>query len=162
MAAVTSCIQSVWNNHPMKFSWRILIFKVSRSGKAGGAESESLGRVKSLNGSIATWLGFSVFLLKISLMGSFQRKILLRWRCRQRGGACQSNVPCLTDLENNVQPILNTLLTHILMIIMMKVTSRSKFILELDQSVWVFFLLNKFVTKNFKMMVAPIRVHILH
>ena len=47
----------------MKFSWRILIFKVSRSGKAGGAESESLGRVKSLNGSIATWLGFSVFLL---------------------------------------------------------------------------------------------------
>ena len=48
------------------------------------------------------------------------------------------------------------------MIMMMKVTSRSKFILELDQSVLVFFLLNKFVTKNFKMKVASIQVHILH
>ena len=87
---------------------------------------------------------------EVQFGGKLSEEILQWWRCRQRGGACQSNVPCLTDLENNVQPILNTLLTHILMIMMMKVTSRSKFILELDQSVLVYFLPNKFVTKNFK------------
>ena len=46
------------------------------------------------------------------------------------------------------------------MIIMM--TSRSKFILEVGHSVLAFFLLNKFVTNIFKMQVAPIEVYIIH
>ena len=59
----------------MKFSWRILIFKVFGSGKAGGAESESLGRLKSLNGSIATWLGFS-YSNKVQLGGKLSEENL--------------------------------------------------------------------------------------
>ena len=69
-------------------------------------------------GEVPEWVdrhlvGIFGFLIRFSLVGSFRRKILLRWRCRQRGGACQSHVPCLTDLENNIQPILiKYYLTH--------------------------------------------------